>query len=133
MATLSGAPNVSRPSARVVLRVNAYVSLALGAATLLLSEQIGRALGLDGAFLPAIVGVAIALLGIDALGFSVGRRVRKLHMLPFAAADAAACVAAVIVLVAANPLSSPGRTIIALGAVAFGWFAFAALRAMRSL
>jgi sulfite exporter TauE/SafE len=133
MLAASGTRNGSRPSPRDLLRVNAYAAIGLGVAALFLAEQIARALGLHGAFLPAVAGVAIILFGIDALGFSVGRRLRKLHMLPFVAADVAACIAAVIVLIAADPLSSPGRAVVVLAALSFGWFAYAELRAMRSL
>jgi len=129
-----GTTHVSVPPARDVLRLNAYAAIALGVVTLFMSVPIGRALGLGGRALPAIAGLAVLIFGVDELAIAVGRRVRKHYVLPFAAVDIVACFAALVVVVEAGPaLSAGARAVIALGAAAFGWFAYADLRAMRSL
>jgi hypothetical protein len=129
-----GATHVLMPPARAVLRLNAYAAIALGVATLFMAVPIGRAFGLGGRTLPAIAGLAVLMFGLDELAIAVGRRVRKHYVLPFAAVDIVACIASLVVVVAAGPpLSAGSRAVIALGAATFGWFAYADLRAMRSL
>jgi len=121
-------------SAREVMRLDAYVSIALGIATFFLSGSIARSLGLASPWLPVIAAVAVVVSGIDELAFAVGRRVRRFHFLPFAAVNVAAAAAALAVLVlGGSALSDAVFGILGAGVVTFGWFAVADLRAMRTL
>jgi hypothetical protein len=129
-----GSRTYSGPPARAVLRFNGIATGALGAVVLSFASSIGRALGSESGVLVWLAGLALIALGIDEIAFAVGRRVRTSIVLPVAAVDVVASVAAVIIAVASgSALSGVGRGLLVIGAVVLASFAVAEVRATRGL
>lgn len=122
----------ARPPARTLLRFNAYVSLGAGLTTVILSPAIAPSFG-RGAALVAVVGLALIANGADAIGLALGRRLRRLHVVPFALLEAGLAAGSVGLLALVPEISAGGRVVLAVAAMVFGWFAILEFRAARSL
>lgn len=128
-------PPITDPArSRAILRLNGLVAVAGGALMLLLAGPLARILGLGSRSLLAIAGIVLIGFGSDELFFAVGRGLRRLHVHLFAIADLA-LVAGGAVFLAVGPaaLTLLERAIVAVVAVALGWFAIEEFRAARTL
>ena len=133
--TMHEMPSVGDPARpRAVLRLNALAAVAAGSVMLLLAGPLARILGLEGRGLLAAAGLILLALGSDELFIAVRRGLRRAHMYLVAFADLAILGAGVAFL-AAGPtaLTFLERGIVAVAAVALGWFAIAVYRTARLL
>ncbi|MFY9586799.1 MAG: hypothetical protein WAT66_05015 [Actinomycetota bacterium] len=128
-------PSIGDPARpRAVLRLNALAAVAAGSMMLLLAGPLARILGLEGRGLLAAAGLILVALGSDELFIAVRRGLRRAHLYLVAFADLAILGAGVAFL-AAGPaaLTFLERGIVAVAAVALGWFAIAVCRTARLL
>lgn len=119
---------------RLVLRLNALASLGSGLAMLFGAGALAGELGIDDPPVLGLVGLALIVFGLDALLFSVRSRLRRAHVLAFAAADALFVGGSLGLLVAApHALTFLGRALVAGAVVVVAWFAANEFRGARHL
>jgi hypothetical protein len=133
--TMHEMPSVGDPARpRAVLRLNALAAVAAGSLMLVLAGPLARILGLEGRGLLAAGGLILMALGSDELFIAVRRGLRRAHLYLVAFADVAILGGGVAFL-AAGPaaLTFLERGVVAVAAVALGWFAVAVYRTARLL
>ena len=126
--------SVNTYDVRLVLRLNGLTSVGSGLAMLFGAGALAGELGIDRPAAVGLVGLAILLFGLDALVFSVRRRLRRAHVIAFAVADLAFAAGSLAVLVSSpDALTFLGRALVATAAVVVAWFATTQLRGARHL
>ena len=119
---------------RAILRMNALAALVGGSLMLLIAGPIAQIMGWGGRGPVALAGLILLVLGSDELLIAVGRGVRRLHVLLFAIADLALVAGGLAFLLdGPSVLTVLDRILVAVVAVALGWFAIAEFRAARAL
>ena len=119
---------------RLVLRLNALTSLGSGLAMLFGAGTLAGELGISDPGVLGLLGLGLVVFGVDALFFSVRRRLRKLHVLGFVVADTAFVVGSLSLLVAApDALTVLGRALVAAASAVVAWFAMTQYRGARHL
>ena len=133
--TVHEMPSIGDPARpRAVLRLNALAAVAGGSLMLLLAGPLARLLGLEDRGLLAATGLILLALGSDELFIAVRRGLRRAHLYLVAFADLAVLGGGVSFLVAGpGALTFLERAVVAVAAVALGWFAIAVYRTARTL
>jgi hypothetical protein len=133
--TVHEMPSIGDPARpRAVLRLNALAAVAAGSLMLLLAGPFARLLGLGDRGLLAAVGLVLITLGSDELFIAVRRGLRRAHLYLVVFADLAVLGGGVAFLAAGpSALTVLERAVVAVTAVALGWFAIAVYRTTRTL
>jgi hypothetical protein len=131
MATSQGTFGTFGQRARDILRVNGYATIAWAALALGVLVPLANRFGASRLEIAGF-GLGVMLIGGDEVLRSVGRRLRRRHVLSFALANAI-CSAGCLVLLANVAFAGTAAVILASAAAVFGSFAIAEARVARAL
>jgi hypothetical protein len=122
------------PPARTVLRMNAWLSIAAGLGLVTIARPLSTALGLARPDVLGWVGLAVLVLGINALIVSLKRGLSRPSVIAFAVVDGLLVAASLSALIfSATDMTIAGRAFVAAAALIVSWFTMAELRAARKL
>jgi hypothetical protein len=128
-------PSIHDPARpRAILRLNALAAVAAGSLMLLIAGPLARILGLEDRGVLAAAGLVLVVLGSDELFVAVRRGLKRAHVYLFAFTDVALLGGGTAFLLAGpTALTFLERAVVAVAAVALGWFAIAVSRTARML